>query len=60
MSRNTLVGYFLAFIFTSILFSVMEGIVNANPLARDLFRVYAPIARKSFNLTAGMRIGGQK
>ncbi len=51
-----MVAYFLASIISGILFGVMDGIINANPLARDLFRVYAPIARKSLNLIAGIVI----
>ncbi len=51
-----MVAYFLASIVSGMLFGVMDGIINANPLARDLFRVYAPIARKSLNLIAGIVI----
>ncbi len=49
-------SYFIASITGGILFGVMDGIINANPLARELFLVYAPIARKSINFIAGIVI----
>jgi hypothetical protein len=39
-----------------LLFAVMDGLINANPLARDLYSVYAPIARPSINAAAGLAI----
>lgn len=39
-----------------LLFGVMDGVINANPLARGLFEVYRPIARTSVNAPAGIAI----
>lgn len=39
-----------------ILFGVMDGLLNANPLAQRLYQVYAPIARTSVNAGAGILI----
>jgi len=41
---------------SGILFGVMDALINANPLAQRLFRVYAPIARTSLNPVAGIAI----
>jgi hypothetical protein len=39
-----------------LLFGVLDGVLNANPLARSFFDVYQPIARTSINVVAGMII----
>lgn len=39
-----------------LLFGVLDAVINANPIARRLFEVYAPIARKSVNAAVGMLI----
>lgn len=39
-----------------ILLSLMDGVINANPLARRLFQVYDPIARNSVNPVVGIGI----
>jgi len=39
-----------------ILFGVMDGLVNGNPLAVELYKVYEPIARTSVNVAAGITI----
>ena len=39
-----------------ILFGIMDGVINANPLARMLYEVYRPIARTSLNVVAGSLI----
>lgn len=36
-----------------LLFGALDGVLNANPLARRLLDVYKPIARASINLVAG-------
>lgn len=48
--------YVLVSIISGILFGVMDGLINANPLAVRLNAVYQPIARKSINLPAGVLI----
>ena len=36
------------------LFAVMDGLINANPLAQRLYAVYRPIARESINAPLGL------
>lgn len=38
---------------SGILFGVMDGLANANPLAQRLYDVYKPIARTSVDVLAG-------
>ena len=35
-------------------FAVMDGLINANPLAQQLYAVYRPIARESVNAPLGL------
>lgn len=51
-----MVRYVLVSLGGGILFGVMDGIINANPLAQRLFQVYRPIARTSVNAPAGIVI----
>ena len=39
-----------------VLFGVMDGVINANPLATQLYSVYKPLARGSVNVPAGILI----
>jgi hypothetical protein len=48
--------YIIVSIISGILFGMMDGIINANPLARRLYAVYKPIARTSINVLAGVVI----
>jgi hypothetical protein len=48
--------YILVSISSGILFGILDGLINANPLARRLLAVYQPIARTSLNLPAGIVI----
>jgi hypothetical protein len=43
-------------IISGILFGVMDGIINANPVAQKLYLVYQPISKKSLNFVAGIAI----
>lgn len=38
------------------LFGIMDGIINANPLAVKLFSVFKPIQKSKINVTAGIII----
>jgi hypothetical protein len=51
-----LVRYIIASIVGGVLFGVMDGLINANPLARRLYEVYKPIAKTSVNVIAGVVI----
>ena len=43
-------------VISGILFGVMDGFINANPLATKLYAAYKPITRKSINVPAGIVI----
>jgi hypothetical protein len=46
----------LAGLASGVLFAVLDGIINANPLAQRLYAVYRPVARASVNAVAGVAI----
>src|SRR5512139_1272071 len=49
-------GYIIVGIASGILFGILDGVINANPLAQKLYDVYKPIAKTSLNLPAGIVI----
>ena len=51
-----MVRYVIVSIVSGILFGVLDGVINANPLAQRLYAVYRPIARTSVNAVAGVAI----
>ena len=51
-----MVRYLIVSVVSGILFGVMDGIINANPLAQKLFALFKPIARKSINPLPGVVI----
>jgi hypothetical protein len=51
-----MVRYIIVSIVGGILFGVLDGLINANPLAQRLYAVYKPIAKTSMNLPAGVAI----
>ncbi len=51
-----MVRYIIASVGSGILFGLMDGVINANPLAQRMHRVFEPIARKSLNIIAGFAI----
>jgi hypothetical protein len=51
-----MVRYSIVSITSGILFAIMDGVINANPLAQRLYQVYKPIAKTSINPFAGMVI----
>lgn len=51
-----MIKFLIVCVLAGLLFGVMDGLINANPWAQKLFRVYAPIARSSINVTAGILI----
>jgi hypothetical protein len=51
-----MVRYIIVSIVSGILFGAMDGLINANPLARKLYEVYKPIAKTSLNAPAGIVI----
>ncbi len=51
-----MITYLLISIVSGILFGVMDGLINANSVARRLYTVYKPIAKTSLNMPAGIII----
>ena len=51
-----MVSYIVVSIVSGLLFSVLDGLINANPLARKLHACYQPISKKSINVPAGIVI----
>jgi hypothetical protein len=51
-----MIKYIVISIFSGILFGVMDGLINANPLAQKLYEVYKPIAKTSINAPVGVII----
>ena len=49
-------SYIVVSVISGVLFGILDGVINANPLATRLFEVYKPIARSSINFVAGMII----
>ena len=48
--------YVLVSIGSGLLFGLLDGLINANPIAVKLYQVYKPIARTSVNALAGIAI----
>ena len=48
--------YLLVSLGSGLLFGVLDGLINANPLAARLYEAYKPIARPSVNALAGIAI----
>ncbi len=51
-----MIVYVLISFVSGILFGIMDGLINANSLARRLYEVYKPIAKKSMNIKLGIMI----
>jgi len=51
-----MIRYIIVSIVSGILFGVMDGLINANPLAQKLYEVYKPIAKTFLNVPAGVVI----
>ena len=51
-----MIRYLIVSIVSGILFGILDGMINANPLAQRLYAVYKPIAKTSINPVAGMVI----
>ncbi len=48
--------YVVVSIVGGILFGILDGLINANPMAQRLYDVYKPIAKTSLNVVAGVTI----
>lgn len=51
-----MVRYVIVSIAGGILFGILDGLINANPVAQRLYEVYKPIAKISLNMAAGIAI----
>jgi hypothetical protein len=51
-----MIRYIIVSVVSGVLFGILDGVINANPLAQRLYAVYKPIARTSLNRTAGIVI----
>ena len=51
-----MIGYIIVSVISGILFGILDGVINANPLAQRLYKVYQPIAKTSINPLAGILI----
>ena len=51
-----MIRYIVVSIAGGILLGVLDGVINANPLAQRLYRVYQPIAKPSIDPVAGILI----
>jgi len=48
--------YILISVISGILFGLLDGLINANPLAQRLYQVYKPISREKINPLSGIVI----
>jgi hypothetical protein len=44
-----MIAYIIISVISGILFSLLDGMINANPVAKRLYEVYRPIAKTSIN-----------
>jgi hypothetical protein len=51
-----MIKYIIVSIGSGLLFGLMDGVINGNPLAQGLYKVFEPLARKSINIPAGIGI----
>ncbi len=51
-----MIEYLIISLISGILFGVLDGVINANPLAQKLYQVYKPIAKTSINPLSGIMI----
>jgi hypothetical protein len=51
-----MIRYIIVSAVSGVLFGILDGLMNANPLAQRLLEVYKPIARTSINVPVGLVI----
>jgi len=51
-----MVRYIIVSIISGFIFGALDGLINANPLAQRLYRIYQPVAKTSVNVPAGIVI----
>jgi hypothetical protein len=53
---SPMIGYIIVSLASGILFGILDGVINANPLAQRLYKVFKPIAKTSINPVSGIVI----
>jgi hypothetical protein len=53
---NNMTRFIIASVLTGLIFGVLDGLINGNPLATKLMECYQPIAKQSINIPAGIII----
>lgn len=56
MEESGMLNYIIVSLVSGLLFGILDGLINANPLARRLYEAYKPIAKTSLNVPAGIAI----
>jgi hypothetical protein len=51
-----MIVYLIVSVISGIVFGILDGLINANPLATRLFEVFKPISKTSVNFVVGMII----
>jgi hypothetical protein len=51
-----MITYVVVSIVSGVLFGVLDGVIQANPLAQELYAIYKPLARTTVNFQAGIVI----
>ncbi len=51
-----MIRYIVVSVISGIIFGVLDGLINANPLAQELFLVFKPISKQTVNIQAGIVI----
>lgn len=51
-----MIRYIIVSIASGLLFGILDGFLNANPIARKLYEVYKPISKTAVNVPVGMII----
>ena len=51
-----MIAYIIISVISGILFGLLDGVINANPVAQRLYQVYKPISKTSINPLAGIVI----
>jgi len=54
--RIPMAKYAIVSLATGVLFGIMDGLINANPIAESVYAFYGPIRRTSVNVLAGVLI----
>ena len=51
-----MIRYIVVSVLSGIIFGILDGLINANPLAQELFLIFKPISKPTVNIQAGIVI----